>query len=268
MFEIRIIILGAIQGLTEFLPVSSSAHLSFFQMIFGFKNMLGYDIILHAATLFALLLFFRKDIVSLTVEWIFGFSKQEYRKSAGWNYGWAVLCGTVVTALIAFPLKQFVEKALESPSIVALGLFFTSLLLWYIGDLKTRAREVSLSSGLLVGFVQGIAVLPGISRSGSTIFMGRLAGLQPQEAFRFSFLISIPAIFGASLMEIIHMFKVGEATLPPYWWLGALLAFSLGFCSLVLLRKFTERGRWKCFSVYCSVLAFSMIMFQVLGVSQ
>lgn len=264
MFDVKIIILGAIQGLTEFLPVSSSAHLSFFQMIFKFENMLGYDIILHAATLLALLLFFIKDIISFTVEWLCGFWKLEYRKSTGWNYGWAILCGTVVTALIAFPLKQLVEKAIESPVIVALGLFLTSLLLWYLGDVKTQKREISLRSGFLVGFIQGIAVMPGISRSGSTIFMGRLAGLRPEEAFRFSFLMSIPAILGATLMEIIHMFKVGEMTLPPYWWLGALLAFSLGLCSLIVLRRFVERGRYRCFSVYCSILAFTMIAFQVL----
>jgi len=163
--------------------------------------------------------------------------------------------------LIALPLKRVVEKAMESPVIVALGLTFTSLILWYMGDLskKAQTQKVSLKSGLMVGFIQGIAVIPGISRSGSTIVMGRLAGLSPEEAFRFSFMISIPAISGATFLEILNMFKIGEVTLPSYWWLGAILAFFLGLFSLILLRKFVISGRWKIFSVYCALLAFLMI---------
>jgi undecaprenyl-diphosphatase len=265
VIDIKIIILGAIQGLTEFLPVSSSAHLSFFQMLFGYENMLGYDIVLHAATLFALLLFFRKSIVSLTLEWLYGFFKSEYRDSEGWRYGWAVLCGTIVTAMIALPLKPFVEKAVESPVIIAAGLIFTSVLLWYVGNLKARKCEISMKCGLFVGLMQGIAVMPGISRSGATIFMGRFAGLHPEEAFRFSFLISIPAILGATLLEILNMYKVGEVTLPPCWWLGALLAFSLGWSSLIILRRFVISGLWKCFSAYCSFIAILMVLFQLLS---
>jgi len=90
MFEI--VFLGAVQGITEFLPVSSSAHLAFFQMLFGYDNMLAYDIVLHMATLFALFVFFWKDILSLTIEWVSGFFKPEYRKRTGWGYGWAILC--------------------------------------------------------------------------------------------------------------------------------------------------------------------------------
>jgi undecaprenyl-diphosphatase len=264
MFDFKITFLGVIQGVTEFLPISSSAHLSFFQMFYDYQDMLGYDIILHMATLIALLFFFRKDIISLTIEWLNGFTKPEYRKKTGWMYGWAVLCGNVVTASIALPLKTLVERAKESPVTVAAGLIITSLILWYMGRIKSSESGVSLRSGLIVGFIQGIAVMPGISRSGSTIFMGRLAGLPPEEAFRFSFLISVPAIAGATFLEIVKMFKIGEVTLPPYWWLGALLAFSLGLFSLSLLRKFVISGRWKCFSVYCAFLASLMILFQIL----
>ncbi|MCL1941174.1 MAG: undecaprenyl-diphosphate phosphatase [Synergistaceae bacterium] len=260
------IVLGIVQGLTEFLPVSSSAHLAFFQALFGqTENMLGYDIVLHMATLFAVLLYFIKDIITLVTEWLRGFSKRESREKQGWSYGWAILCGTAVTALIALPLKKIVEEAMNSPVIVAIGLFFTSLLLWYIENIKSRERKISLSSGLLVGLIQGIAVMPGISRSGSTIFMGRLAGLPAGEAFRFSFLLSVPAIAGATLLEILAMFKAGEVTLPSYWWLGAFLAFSLGLLSLVLLRRFVVGGRWRLFSVYCAFLAFVMISLHVLG---
>jgi len=264
MIDLKITFMGAIQGLTEFLPISSSAHLSFFQMLFDYQEMLGYDIILHMSTLCALLLFFGKSIVSLTIEWINGFYKPEYRNKSGWIYGWAVLLGNIVTALIALPLKSFVEKAKESPIIVAAGLIVTAMLLWYIGRIKSNERSISLRSGLLVGLIQGIAVIPGISRSGSTIFMGRLTGLPPEEAFRFSFLVSVPAITGATFLEILKMFKIGEVTLPPYWWLGALLAFSLGLISLALLRKFVVSGQWKCFSIYCASLASLMILFQLL----
>jgi undecaprenyl-diphosphatase len=264
MFDFKIVFLGAIQGLTEFLPVSSSAHLAFFQWLFDYQSMLGYDIILHMATLFALLIFFRKDIFILTLEWTRGLTKSEYRKSIGWIYSWTVLLGTVVTALIAMPLKGIVGKVIESPTIVAMGLFCTSLLLWYMGNINVRERKLSLKTGWLVGLTQGIAVMPGISRSGSTIFMGRLAGLSSEEAFRFSFLISIPSIAGATLLEIREMFKLGRVTLPPYWWIGALLAFLLGLCSLFVLQKFVMRGRFKCFSVYCLFLAFIMILLNVL----
>ena len=263
MFSLQIVFLGAVQGLTEFLPVSSSAHLAFFQMLFGFENMLGYDIVLHMATLFALFIFFGKDILSLTLEWVNGFINWEYREKTGWSYGWAVLGGNAVTVLIALPLKGYVEKAIETPVIVAIGLLFTSIILWYMGYIKSRERKISISSGLLVGFIQGIAVMPGISRSGSTIFMGRLAGLSPAEAFRFSFLISIPAIVGATLLEILEMLKAGEVTLPSYWWIGAIFAFSFGLLSLVLLRSFVISGRWKYFSVYCALFALLMVIISV-----
>jgi undecaprenyl-diphosphatase len=263
MFDLKIVFLGVIQGLTEFLPVSSSAHLAFFQMLFGYDDMLAYDVILHFATLFALLFYFRKDILSFIVEWTSGFKKPEYRSSIGWNYGWAVLCGTVITVLIALPLREYVEKAIESPIFVAAGLFITSLLLWFIGKIKSRERKISLRSGLLVGLIQGIAVMPGISRSGSTIFMGRLTGLTSEEAFRFSFLLSIPVITGATILEVINMFKLGVITLPPYWWLGAIFAFSLGLCSLVILRRFVVSGRWKGFSIYCACFATLMVLYSI-----
>lgn len=265
MFDCKILFLGAVQGLTEFLPVSSSGHLAFFQMLFGYNepNMLGYDILLHLATLMATLCYFARDVALIARQWFAGFKNAESRKTDGWRYGWTVLLGTLVTILIAFPLKKFVLFAMASPLIIAGGLFLTASALWIMGVMRESDKKVSLKTGLVVGAFQGIAAMPGVSRSGMTIFSGMFSGLAPKEAFKFSFILSIPAIVGAGLLEAVDMYKAGAVSLPDGWWAGGLLAFVLGLLSLTVLKRFVLGKYWRVFSVYCAALASLMVLLRI-----
>ena len=264
-FDWHTLILGILQGVTEFLPVSSSGHLALLQDFFDFgnANLLAFDLLLHCATMLAVLIYFRKDILQLSAEWFGGFVDGEKRKSEGWKMGWAVLAGTVVTAIVALPMKGAVEKAMESRICVGAGLLVTAGLLCMAPLLPERRRSVSLRIALIVGLVQGIAVLPGISRSGSTIVAGLVLGLAASEAFRFSFLMSIPAIAGASLLEFLKALR-GPLVLPPGWMLSAVAAFLLGWLALATLRRLVISGRWAYFGIYCFVLGLFAILSEVL----
>ena len=251
--------LGLVQGVTEFLPVSSSGHLALLQQFFGIHEAaLSYDLILHFATMLATLVFFGRDIALLLCQWFRGFLSADARTSEGWTFGWAVLAGTVLTGAVGLPLKPLVERAMTLPWAVGAGLLVTAAVLWYGSSLSTdlRGRPVTLFRGLAVGLVQGIAVLPGISRSGSTIVAGMKTGLSAQSAFRFSFLLSLPAIFGATLLEMKDLLKIPgwSSTLPAGWAWGTVAAFLSGLVSLIVLRRLVARVKWRPFAVYCAAL--------------
>ena len=252
-------LLGLLQGLTEFLPVSSSGHLALARALFSVENAsLTYDVLLHFATMLATLVYFGTDIVSLLREWFAGFLSSEER-CEGWYTGWAVLAGTLSTAVVALPLKPVVVRIGSIPGAVGAGLLLTSLLLWRATSPSFRrpsaGRSISPLLGMLIGVVQGVAVLPGVSRSGSTIFAGLRAGLPPERAFRFSFLMSIPAVLGATLLEARELLAMSDwsSSLPAGWHVGMIISFAAGLCSLVLLRRVSAAGRWRPFAVYCAL---------------
>ena len=249
-------LLGLLQGLTEFLPVSSSGHLALARALFSVENAsLTYDVLLHFATMLATLVYFGTDIVSLLREWFAGFLSSEER-CEGWYTGWAVLAGTLSTAVVALPLKPVVVRMGSIPGAVGAGLMFTSLLLWRASFRRpSEERSISPLLGMLIGVVQGVAVLPGVSRSGSTIFAGLRAGLPSERAFRFSFLMSIPAVLGATLLEARGLLAMSDwsSSLPAGWQVGMIISFAAGLCSLVLLRRVSAAGRWRPFAVYCAL---------------
>jgi undecaprenyl-diphosphatase len=252
------LILGIVQGLTEFLPVSSSGHLALLQNLWGItENSLTYDLLLHFSTMVATACFFWRDILYLFREWLVGFVSSSGRQSEGWRLGWAVICGTFVTAFIGFPLKPLVERWMVVPSLVGAALLVTALLLWYASTLPRGQGKISLLSGLLIGVAQGLAVIPGISRSGSTIVMGLKRGLSPEEAFRFSFLLSLPAILGANILQIMDITKNESLVtqLPDFWYGGVIIAFISGYGALICLRKMVTLGRWRIFAFYCLIPA-------------
>lgn len=252
---IQSIILGAVQGLCEFLPVSSSGHLALFQIFMGFEdNMLTFDILLHFATLLAVVLYFWRDILQILADW-FGGWFSNHRKS-GWAYGWAIIISTIITSIIGLALKDTAEKFSESLALVGAGEIFTGLILALIPIFASRRGNSSLLKiAVAVGIAQGIAVLPGVSRSGMSIAMGLFMGLGISEAFRYSFLISIPAILGATLLECVKFLKGSEAVfLPEGYMYGAVIAFVLGLASLIFMRRIVNAKNWAYFGFYCLIV--------------
>ena len=261
-FDIHTFILGAVQGLCEFLPVSSSGHLALLQHFFGFRdeNLVAFDLLLHCATVLVIMLFFWRDIAQIIAEWCGGWITG--RRLSGWSYGWAIIIATVLTGIIGLPLRKVVDEVSTSPLFVGAGLIFTSFIMSLVPIISRTQKNASLLMiAVVVGIAQGVAVLPGVSRSGMTIAAGLLMGLGVNEAFRFSFLISVPAVLGASLLEALKVVKSPDAVFLPsgYMW-AVLAAFVLGFLALGLMRRLVLAGKWAYFGFYCMIVGILAVL--------
>ena len=256
-----VIILGFVQGFTEFLPVSSSGHLALAKIFLGIElPPLNYDLVLHVSTTLATILFFFSDILTFLGQWCAGFVNAEARKKLGWHIGWAVILGTLITGVIGFALKNFAEEASLNSLLVGIGLVVTGILLVVSRWIREGYGRVALMDGVYVG-------IPGISRSGMTIMAGLAAGLSKESAFRFSFLLSIPAIIGATLVQALEIggWHNFVSTLPSGWFFGAVCAFLSGLLSLFILKKLVIASKWWFFGIYCLIVGLSAIGVTYLG---
>ncbi|MFH0877596.1 MAG: undecaprenyl-diphosphate phosphatase [Candidatus Omnitrophota bacterium] len=236
---LKFVTLGLVQGLTEFLPISSSAHLVFSQTLFGVdKDILLIDVVLHLGTLLAVVTFFRKDILDVL----------KNAKMIGY-----ILLVTVLTGLIGFFLKPFVEPLFTNARPVAFFLLFNGLLLLWTKKFQTRNRPMTLADSGLLGLAQGCAVTPGISRSGLTITTLLARGFKPEEAFRISFLASLPAVFGAFLLETKAAWST-HTTAFSLLAAGFLASYASGLLALVLLIKTIKNKQFHLFGYYCLAL--------------
>jgi undecaprenyl-diphosphatase len=253
--------LGFIQGLTEFLPVSSSGHLVLFQRFFGLlEPELFFDICLHVGTLGAVCLFFRRDIAAL-IKAVLALlackgkaaslppETQEELAMVG-----MILAGTVPTGVLGLVIKGFSATVFSSLPLVGAMLCVTAGLLlataWVPGG---RDQKITLPKALLIGLIQGVAVLPGLSRSGSTIVLALFLGMSRERAARFSFLLSIPAIAGASLLAVLDL---SGGAVPPWGMIAAGTAVSAvtGYLALRFLVYIVGRGKLHFFAPYCLLL--------------
>ena len=261
MEPIQAMILGTIQGLTEFLPVSSSGHLVLAQYLFGLKGAeLFFDISVHMGTLGAVLIFFRKEIAAILMSLLrafIGVARKEMSLKGAWadsdvRLAILIVIGSVPTAVIGLLFHQISEQLFSSVTLVGFTLMATGLLLWGTRRIDTAGRgipEFTIFHALAIGIVQGLAILPGVSRSGSTIAAGLYLGLNRAVAARFSFLLSIPAIVGAQLLGLKH---VGPSAVPnDVILLGTVSAFVVGYLSLAMLMYVINRGRMYFFAPYC-----------------
>ena len=262
---LKTFILGIVQGLCEFLPVSSSGHLALFQHFFGFggedESLIVFDLLLHLATVLALIIYFRREILQVLKEWFGGWLG---KRNFGWAYGWAILIATFFTGVIGLTLRKTVEQISESPLLVGCGLILTAVILAFVPIISKSNKNTSLLKiAIFVGIAQGIAVLPGVSRSGMTIAASLFMGMGVSEAFRFSFMISIPAILGANLLEGLKILKAGgtsEIFLPEGYILACVAAFVLGLASLGIMRRLVASEKWGYFSIYCLIIGVCSIL--------
>ncbi|HPI97789.1 MAG TPA: undecaprenyl-diphosphate phosphatase [Synergistales bacterium] len=264
----RSLLLGIVQGFTEFLPVSSSGHLALFQqfMDMGGKT-LTFDIILHSATMLATLIYFREEILGALKGWTYGFVSASSRAQPEWILGWSVITGNIFTVIIALFLKPWVEIWIFSTPAVASALLVTSAVLFYASVIPAGSGKLSLPTGMIIGIAQGFAVIPGLSRSGITIVTAIRMGLSPEKAFSFSFLLSIPAILGANLLEAFSIARSGAGLqdLPDGWFMGTVAAFLSGYAALIILKKVVVRGRWRGFAFYCLAVGSMLLLINFIG---
>lgn len=263
------IVQGIIQGLTEFLPVSSSGHLTLFQYFSGNHNLeenMLTDIALHFGTLIAVLFYFRSDIVPY-------FTPAGWRDAARRRMAFLIITASIPTAAIGLIFKKQFEAAFAEPRLVCVALFITGLGLMLSEKLKNRfaqteIAEFSYSKAIATGIAQGLAITPGISRSGATIATGLLLGLKGEEAARFSFLLMIPAVGGATLLEVKDIVKTGlpggieiSATIA-----GTVAAAITGFLALKLLVYIIKEQKLSYFAYYLFLVStVSLIFIQFAG---
>lgn len=250
---LQTIVLGLVQGLTEFLPISSSGHLVVVPAVLGWdKPSLTFDVLLHIGTLAAVVLYFRHDLVGLALG-IFGGGEDPARARRIAGY---LAIGTVPAAVGGLTFGGFFEGLFQSPLYASGGLVVTALILLGTERLGQRARRRELDGrvAVSVGVAQAVALSPGISRSGATIGAGLWLGLSREEATRFSFLLAIPAIAGAGLVSVSDV-AAGELEVTSSVVAGVLAAFVAGYASIGGLLRFVRTRSLDVFAGYLLVVA-------------
>ena len=257
--------LGALQGVTEFLPVSSSGHIAIGALLFGIHDApLSLSIVLHAGTLLATLFLFRQDVGRLLYDFFTGIRHpRAWLASDSGKMSAGVIVASIPTAIIGLLLKDSVEAWQSVPWIVGVCLLVSAVMVLTTRRGGGDKAVLGLGPALLVGIAQGIAVLPGVSRSGTTIAVAMLLGLGGAAAFRFSFLLSLPAVLGAVLLELS---KPGAlASVDGSVWIGGAVATVVGVISLVFLRRLVDQGHFWAFALYLVPLGLAMMAWPLWG---
>lgn len=264
---IQAIIMGMVQGLTEFLPVSSSAHLVIVPELMGVKSSLAFDTLLHVGTLVAVVGYFWKDILAMIKAFIssltdifHGNFKQGIKEDSFKRLTWLVLVGTIPAGLMGVLFKDQFESLFSSITAVGFFLLITGVILWGAEWIAKRnsenqdkeVKDVTFANSLVIGLFQGFAIAPGISRSGSTIAAGLFLGLDRKLAARYSFLLSIPAILGAALIQAkdIVSFDSGLGVLIG----GFISALIFSYLAVKFMMNYIQKHSLIVFSYYCWIV--------------
>ena len=261
------LLLGIIQGLTEFLPISSSGHLVLTQHLLGLKEaQLSFDVSVHVGTLAAVVLYFRRDIGNIAAALLHAGRDALRRRSVQeadrpfLRLAGLIVLGSLPTAAIGLLLHEVADRLFASPMItgtmllVTGGLLFTTRPGRTLPDKSVRTlHQLTVKDAMVIGLTQGLAVMPGISRSGSTIAVGILTGIRHETAARFSFLLSIPAVAGAALLVLQDAVSQGDFNLPVCL-TGGISALVVGYAALALLVFLVRKGRLHLFAPYCWII--------------
>jgi len=257
--------MGVLQGIAEFLPISSSGHLALFQHYFGMEDFestqLFFSVILHFGTLISVFVYYWHDILDMIREFFAAlasiFSRGGKRQKNVPEARRLVLLIVVATLPLFFvlPVKDFIEEATGSVTFVSIALIATGFLLFFSDRMargRKTAKTATIADALIVGFAQGIGTLPGISRSGITISTGMLRGYDRSFAVRFSFLMSLPAVIGATILELKDAIEVGlDPAILPYCAVGMVISAVVGYFAIRLVNLLANKGKFGAFSYYC-----------------
>jgi undecaprenyl-diphosphatase len=262
---IKTIILGIIQGLTEWLPISSTGHLKIAEHFLNFftpENSLVFDFILHIGTLIVIFLFFRRDIRNI----LSALARLDFKTEYGRLIP-LIIVGTIPAATIGIALTDPVEQAFQSLLPIAVAFIVCGIVLYFTKVGKEKTENIDYLTAIIIGVAEGIAIIPGISRSGLTISIALLLGIKREKAFRFSFLLSIPAVIGA----IGYTFYKESSTLASVGlgWAeilaGVIAAMVVGYLALELLWKILTKKKFYLFAFYCWLLGSVLIILSLSG---
>lgn len=276
MHILQAIIMGIVQGLSEFLPISSSAHLvitsNLYKAIKGIEigtessQEVFLDIMLHLGTLIAVLIFFRKEIWSILKSFFNAIKTKDFSNKEA-KLALYILLGTIITIMIAFPLHDIAEELVFSPAIVGLLLLFTGCLLigseFYSKKITDKKENIDLKTSIIMAIAQGLAALPGFSRSGLTIASGLLNKQERVTAAKYSFLLSIPIILGASMFYPFLKMDISE--FPQFNWsaiiIGTIVSSIVGYLCIKYFLKFVGKYSLAFFGYYCIIIGVSTFVF-------
>ena len=277
MTFIHAILMGLIQGLTEFLPISSSGHLVLTSGLYKFftnnefvsqnsSQEIVFDMILHVGTLIAIIIYFRKDIMEILSAFFKALKTKDFSQTPA-KLGLYIIVGTIFTVLVAYPLKDFTESLVSNPLIVSSILIVTGMILFlgeYIGKrFQDNHKELNMKSAILIAMAQGLASFPGLSRSGSTISVGLMCGLDRVQCARYSFLLSLPIIIAASVFYPILEVDVSE--FATYSWLPIIAGFVMagvsGYLCIKYFLQFLKKYSMNVFAIYCVIVGILGVVF-------
>ena len=264
------LIIGIVQGLTEFLPVSSSAHLVFIQNILGVESSLAFDTFLHLGSLLAVLWFFRGDIIKMLKSWwlsigdlLQGRFKQGFIDDPYKRLAWYVILATIPVGLVGILFEDSVEGLFSGALYVPAFFLFVTGTILYLSQRMTSGEvdfhNVSAKESLFMGLGQACAILPGLSRSGTTIAAGLVIGLDKEFAAKFSFILSIPAILGAFILQVKDIGSAMDANFLPIF-LGFIAAFIAGYAAIKWMLELIQKRSLDIFAYYCWAVGIIVFM--------
>lgn len=273
---LQAVFLGILQGLTEFLPISSSAHLRIFPELFGWGDVgAAFTAVIQIGTELAVLIYFRKDIWRIARAWLLSLFKPEYRGVLDARMGWYIIVGSLPIVILGFALKDIIEEHFRNLWLIGSALIVLGIILGIadrVGRTEKVLKQMTLRDAALMGGAQALALVPGVSRSGATLSMGRFLGYDREAATRFAFLLAIPAVVGAGLFELKEIGNVGEthAGEADYGWgptiTATIVSFVVGYAAIAWLLRYVSTKSYTPFVIYRVLLGGGVLVLLAAGV--
>ncbi len=264
MNGLQAVAMGVVQGLTEFLPISSSAHLVLVPHFLNWEPpSVAFDVFLHIGTLVAVISYFRREIARLFKAFLLSIRELSLKRDLDRRLAWLIVAGTIPAALLGFFFKDFFERIFLYPAGVSYLLIVTGILLWTTEIWRKQEKAVeklNLLDGLIIGLAQAAAIVPGISRSGATISTGCLRGLSRESAAKFSFLLAVPITLLAGANKALE-FGIGypEGNFLVYF-IGVVSAMTSGYLAIKYLLAYLRRGKLHIFAYYCWIVGIGSLL--------
>jgi len=267
---LQALVLGTLQGLTEFLPVSSSAHLRILPELFGWGDPgAAFTAVIQIGTELAVLVYFRKDIWRIARTWVLSLFKAEYRGHLDARVGWFIIIGSLPIVVLGVFFKDTIESEFRNLWLIAAMLVSMGLVLGVtdkVGGTEKKIKQLSVRDAVLMGLAQAMALVPGVSRSGATLSMGRLLGYDREAVTRYAFLLAIPAVIGAGIFEVKEIPNGDNAYGWPPTILATVVSFVVGYAAIAWLLRYVSTHTYTPFVIYRVLLGGAVLALLGAGV--
>lgn len=267
MSLLEAVVLGLVQGLTEFLPISSTAHLRIVPELLGWRDPgAAFSAVIQLGTVAAVVIYFWKDLVRLVAAFVRGLVERKPFSTLDSRLAWFVGLGTIPIGIVGLAAKPLIETQLRSLYVISASLIVLALILWWVEKRASHRRtleDMTLKDGIVIGLWQALALIPGSSRSGTTLTGGLSLGLRREDAARYSFLLSIPATTLAGVFELKHLLEASDRPPALALWVGTLVAFASGWAAIAGLLKFLRTNTTLVFVWYR--IALGVLLLALLG---